>query len=362
MTELLQQAIAQIEKLSDIDQDAIATRFTATTNDQWDQMSTMVHQEIEAETIYSLELKLATVKDFLSSISSYERIICTKGYKSLSTNKHTKSLNSIRNSLEGEEHELLTLLKEKGIHNPREDFSFGEVKSFREKNTLMQSFQGDLNKISLKIFDESERIMIKIISSFDFTPEWIFPTSTMNGRIYLETVLSCKHCIDRLFIDILMNNERVMQTLENWKAKPKMSARIQILEEAINAHVDGKYYLSVSTLIPQVEGLLRDSLPIEKSDFDSMDEDDMKRATSALKDLWKSHSYTLQDAALLLESLPDAVGDLYETYNPPTVSVIKGKLYRHGVCHGRQTDFGSKKNSIRLILLLDRIIFFYAEN
>jgi hypothetical protein len=69
MTELLQQAIAQIEKLSDIDQDAIATRFfaelqdeqkwksrfTATTDDQWDQMSAMVNQEIEAGETYSLD-------------------------------------------------------------------------------------------------------------------------------------------------------------------------------------------------------------------------------------------------------------------------------------------------------------------
>jgi hypothetical protein len=60
MTELLQQAITQIETLSDDQQDAIAarflaelqdeqkweTRFAATTDDQWDQMATMVCQEI----------------------------------------------------------------------------------------------------------------------------------------------------------------------------------------------------------------------------------------------------------------------------------------------------------------------------
>jgi hypothetical protein len=60
MTELLQQAIAQIQKLSPDQQDAIATRFlteledeqkwetrfAATTDDQWDQMAAMVHQEI----------------------------------------------------------------------------------------------------------------------------------------------------------------------------------------------------------------------------------------------------------------------------------------------------------------------------
>jgi hypothetical protein len=60
MTELLRQAIAQIEKLPADQQDAIASRFlaelqdeqkwesqfAATTDDQWEQMATMVRQEI----------------------------------------------------------------------------------------------------------------------------------------------------------------------------------------------------------------------------------------------------------------------------------------------------------------------------
>ncbi len=67
MTKLLQQAIAQIEKLPADQQDALAklsegiaarflaelkdeqkweTRFASTTDDQWDQMAAMVRQEI----------------------------------------------------------------------------------------------------------------------------------------------------------------------------------------------------------------------------------------------------------------------------------------------------------------------------
>lgn len=60
MTELLQQAIAQIKKLSPQQQDAIAsrflaelqdeqkweTRFTSTTDEQWDTIATIVRQEI----------------------------------------------------------------------------------------------------------------------------------------------------------------------------------------------------------------------------------------------------------------------------------------------------------------------------
>ena len=69
MTELLQQAIAEVSKLSDEQQDAIAarllaelgddhawqTRFEATTNTQWDNLAAMVRQEIESETVVPLD-------------------------------------------------------------------------------------------------------------------------------------------------------------------------------------------------------------------------------------------------------------------------------------------------------------------
>ena len=66
MTELLQQAIAQIQQLPPDQQDAIAARFlaelqdeqkwdvqfVATTDDQWDRMAAMVRQEIvKGETV-----------------------------------------------------------------------------------------------------------------------------------------------------------------------------------------------------------------------------------------------------------------------------------------------------------------------
>ena len=66
MTELLQQAIAQIQQLPPDQQDAIASRFlaeskeeqqwetsfAATTDDQWDRMAAMVRQEItKGETV-----------------------------------------------------------------------------------------------------------------------------------------------------------------------------------------------------------------------------------------------------------------------------------------------------------------------
>ena len=69
MTELLQQAIAEIEKLTDEQQDAIATRFLAelndeknwqdsfdsTTDSQWDNLAEMVRKDIALGNTVSLD-------------------------------------------------------------------------------------------------------------------------------------------------------------------------------------------------------------------------------------------------------------------------------------------------------------------
>ncbi|MDB9524808.1 hypothetical protein PN498_02310 [Oscillatoria sp. CS-180] len=69
MTKLLQQAIAEISKLSDEQQDAIASRlldeledeqawqarFESTTDSQWDNLAATVRQEIESDTVVPLD-------------------------------------------------------------------------------------------------------------------------------------------------------------------------------------------------------------------------------------------------------------------------------------------------------------------
>ena len=69
MTELLQQAIAEVSKLSDEQQDAIAARllaeledeqawqvrFEATTDKQWDNLAALVRREIESDTVVPLD-------------------------------------------------------------------------------------------------------------------------------------------------------------------------------------------------------------------------------------------------------------------------------------------------------------------
>ena len=310
-----------------------------------------------------LELRLTTLKHQLFRIDLYEKLIRDKGYEKLCTRKYRNDLQNLRNSIEFEISQIQESLKTESVEVPREDFSFGEVRDCLKNETDIEALIIELNRISVEIFRESERLGREIIGNFDFPPEWIFPTSTASPisdmatiKAFLESDYSS---VDDLFIDTLVSNHRVKQTFNFWKTQSKISNRIPLIEEAIEAHIEKRFYLSVSALISQIEGLLRDALEGHRAaDFESMHKEDMQRATFALKDLWKSQAHNVPEATSLLDSLPDAVSDLYDKFIP--AQFVQGKLYRHGICHGLQTDFGSKKNSLRLILLLDRIIFFYA--
>jgi hypothetical protein len=269
-----------------------------------------------------LELRLATLNHLLFRIGLHEQSILDKVYEKLSTRKYKNSFNNLRKSIEFKISQIRETLKAEDVDHPKENFTFGEVRNSLQSETEIGSLIAELNRISVEIFKESERLGIEIIGDFDITPEWIFPTSTASPLSDVATIKAFleSNCssVDDLFIDTLMDNQRVKQTFNFWKTQSKISDRLPLLEEAIEAHIEKRFYLSVSALIPQVEGLLRDALQSmsRNVDFDSMRKEDMKRATSALKDLWKSQSHNLSEATSLLDSLPEAVSDLYEEFDP----------------------------------------------
>ena len=315
-----------------------------------------------------LELRLATLKYLLSKVDSYKELINKKDYQKLNTGEYNKKLRNFCSVIEGEITDISDDLKNKGVTHPKENFTGREVNSFVKNDPVIQSLFEKKGTIYMDICRESNDIEIDFMTQFDidFSPEWIFPTSTasINNDInIIESSSKNTLSVDDLFINEIMTHERINETLSHWKEKPNIDGRINILEQAIEAHIEGKFYLSVSTLIPQIEGLLREALKAmsRPDNFLSMQLEERNRALNALKELWILQDYTFKKTSCLVDRLFDALNDLYEDNNPSESIPISNKLSRHGVCHGFQTDFGTEKNSLRLILLLDRIIFFYTQ-
>lgn len=210
--------------------------------------------------------------------------------------------------------------------------------------------------------------MIREIEN-QFYPNWIFPTSTFENKTILKLINDTyeeKITSEEGFINTLMITAKIEKILYNWNQKENsnLKKRIPILNEAIKAHLKEKYYLSVSALIPQIEGLLKDAAKEVGLEgvicWKDLDDRCLENAVNAIMGKWKEEmgiKHELVD--LLNENFSKVIAYLYKEYNSENGRI--NVLNRHGICHGIQTNFGNIKNSLRLILIIDRIIFFMAD-
>lgn len=73
---------------------------------------------------------------------------------------------------------------------------------------------------------------------------------------------------------------------------------------------------------------------------------------------WQEQNKNMQNFARLLnKNFPKVIAYLYKQEIDED-----NYLNRHGICHGVQTNFGIATSSLRLILIIDRIIFFMADD
>lgn len=202
-----------------------------------------------------------------------------------------------------------------------------------------------------------------------FCPNWILPTSTFDS----ETVSQVKDADeqqlapDKIFVDKLMVLSKIEETLDNWKNKrnSNVEERFSILKEGITAHLKGKYYLSVSALIPQIEGLLKDAAKEANLEgvicWKKLDDECLENGVNSLIGKWKEEIWINNKLVdLLNENFSKVIAYLYKGYDSERDE--ENQLNRHGICHGIQTNFGTATSSLRLILIIDRIIFFMADD
>jgi hypothetical protein len=204
--------------------------------------------------------------------------------------------------------------------------------------------------------------------------EWILPTSTLvivnkqfryifGDPYIIEDFFKSNPVNDQSIVVLINKLMTVDDILESWKDFNNVQHRYPILKEALEAHNEGNFFLSVSTLIPQVEGVIRDI--IEKytnitnmkkiSDCDGLSNDDIYRAIKSLEIIWKQKD--INNIGNILSPLLEMLKNLYKDDRTIPNNDDNDGLYRKGICHGGRTNFGIAKNSLKLILILDRLIF-----
>lgn len=256
-----------------------------------------------------------------------------------------------------------------------------ELRELIQQNEIYRDCQIKISEIWEELLEMSNSIDSDVIMTIEdavigkninneveIPPIWILPTSTFPIECTLEILtdgLEEGLTKDEIFLNKLMISCRIEETLNSWKEKKNSNVRkrIHILNEAITAHLERKYYLSVSTLIPQIEGLLEDAVKeaeIKDVNLDSLKEGCIKNAADKLVIKWQEQNKNMQNFARLLnKNFPEVIAYLYQEYDSQRDK--ENHLNRHGICHGSQTNFGTATSSLRLILIIDRIIFFMAD-
>ncbi len=134
------------------------------------------------------------------------------------------------------------------------------------------------------------------------------------------------------------------RAIECWKE------RAEILDDAFDAHIAGKYTLSVPVLLAQADGISADLLGAYI--FTDHKGSIKKAASRAIE----SHLQKRPLAKSFLELLLKASGlrlDTRKRDELATSGLIFSPLNRHGVLHGLDCEYATEANSLRGIALID---------
>lgn len=215
----------------------------------------------------------------------------------------------------------------------------------------LELFQSNMYKVGMDISqrikeasDDVDRCKA-ILLEYGFPPHYDMDIKQMRkiARYYIDNGKEATHSLLDGFFVQFFTEERINKYRERWMKIEWLQERHSILNEATRSHMEGMYYASISTLLPQIEGVV-----FTHNEFVG------KTSTKKLID---SMEVLLAEKGSF--SLDDSVHLFYVNFvldNFVFGQEIKSPLSRHAIAHGGDTRFGYKLNSIRCIVLFDYLI------
>lgn len=132
-----------------------------------------------------------------------------------------------------------------------------------------------------------------------------------------------------------------------------LSKRSYIVEDILWAHKKEKYTLTIPTLLAQVEGLIAEA----NEHNGQMNYDKMKKYLEELIVREEKTNYFGKYDSEIVKSFVENV--LLVKFHHG--GEIKSNLSRHAVLHGGDVSYWNKKNSLRLIMLIDYLQDVYSN-
>ncbi|UZW12885.1 hypothetical protein OSC52_13605 [Clostridium pasteurianum] len=211
----------------------------------------------------------------------------------------------------------------------------------------IRPFITDLNSIILSRNNVMESIKVKAIAMNSF--EWWLISSlpiTIINEIYKKKEGLNVNEVDNIICNYYNENDfkELDKVAEKWMNLKYFNKRIDILRESIEVHKLRKYRLTVPTLVPIIEGVIRDFMLDKYKIFNESFSPIYKRFKSKVDEL----------SNFIATYVIVCIDKLYCRFNPTKPNEVSD-FSRHKISHGLATGYGSEANSLKVVLFLDEI-------
>ena len=141
------------------------------------------------------------------------------------------------------------------------------------------------------------------------------------------------------------DGDRLAENLDRCYDRPSFERRRHLFEQALTAHRRGDYGLSVPVWLSQTDGIVFEELQIDK--VFSKNKRRYQRLQTELGGEEEFRDHLLNGLLAVLEALGDSVSNLV------TPEQVSAELRRHRILHGLDLEYGTERNSIQGVLILE---------
>jgi hypothetical protein len=138
------------------------------------------------------------------------------------------------------------------------------------------------------------------------------------------------------------STDKLIGILAEWELKPHLYRRLEILKQAMDSHIEGKYYIAMPTFLAQIEGVLVDGYLYKGNMYGQKRKELLEKALS-------NKNWVSFDEAIYNIITNKVFGNFKHGEN------LDFEINRNAILHGANTDYGTKINSLKCILMFDYI-------
>lgn len=189
----------------------------------------------------------------------------------------------------------------------------------------------------LEILERKGNRLEKMLFQLKWTPPGHLPAILLDKiSLSFEKGQITAQDVDEIFVHFY-NKDRLREIVNTWSEQQFIQPRIKILKEVVTAHTEGRFELSIPSILPQIEGIIAD----------------INEHAGRMK-FTNIEKYV--EAMFARDSRFDRIGKtfflsiLYEKFEWQDPIPF---LSRNAILHGADTNYASASNSLRLILMFD---------